>query len=236
MTDPQHPIKLALIDADVMVYRIGFTTQEEPVHVAKSRLTEWLEDFVYLGLKVDDYEAYLTGKGNFRNEVAVTVPYKGNRDNLQRPVHYQALREHLVKRHGAIVTEGYEADDAVAMRSTELLDNCWIVHVDKDLDQLQGHHYNPVKNEKYYVDEFTGLTNFYKQILTGDRVDNIIGLHGIGPVKASKALKECKTEKELYEAVCELYEKHGEPLSRVIENGNLLWLRRTKDQQWMPPS
>ena len=26
-----------------------------------------------------DYRVYLTGKGNFRNDVAITAPYKGNR-------------------------------------------------------------------------------------------------------------------------------------------------------------
>jgi len=235
-TSSEVKLDYALVDADVMVYRVGFTTEEEPLQIAKARLTEWLEDFLFINLKVDDYQAYLTGKGNFREEVAVTVPYKGNRVDLKRPIHYEALREHLVKRHGAVITDGEEADDAVAIQSVERLDKCWIVHVDKDLDQLQGWHYNPVKDERYYVSEFEGLRNFYKQILTGDRIDNIQGLHGIGPKKAEKALQDCKTEQELYEAVCEMYNKHEQELSRVIENGQLLWLRRKQNQLWCPPS
>lgn len=235
MTEEARP-EFALVDADVLVYRVGFSTEEDPVGIAKARLSEWLEDVMYFSLEVKDFQLYLTGKNNFRYDVAVTVPYKGNRKDIQRPKHYDALRDFLVSKYEAIVTEGEEADDAVAIRSTELLDKCWIVHVDKDLDQLQGWHFNPVKLERYYMDALEGSRNFYKQILTGDRIDNIQGLHGIGPKKAEKALAECKTEKEMYEVVCQMYEKHDETLERVIENAKLLWLRRTPNQIWSPPS
>jgi len=228
--------KIALIDADFLVYRIGFSTENEPVGIAKARLTEWLEDFIYVNLKADHYLAWITGKSNYRYDIAKTVPYKGNRKDVLRPKHYEALREHLVKRHEAIITVGEEADDAVAIESTKLLDNCWIVHVDKDLDQLQGWHYNPVRDERYYVNEFEGLRNFYKQILMGDRIDNIEGLHGIGPKKAEKALKDCKNEQDLYKAVCDMYEEHGVEYERITENGQLLWLRRKEGELWQPPS
>jgi 5'-3' exonuclease len=73
-------------------------------------------------------------------------------------------------------------------------------------------------------------------MLTGDRTDNIEGIHGIGPVKATKILSECKTEQELYEAVWKTYQKHELSLERLTENGQLLWLRRKPDQMWLPPS
>lgn len=225
----------ALIDADFLVYRIGFASEEDEERYAKARLTEWLEEFVYIGLKCEEYDAWLTGKTNFRNEVAVTVPYKGNRKELKKPKHYEALREHLIKRHGAIVAEGIEADDAVAIESVKLLNNCWIVHQDKDLDQLEGWHYNPVKNERYQVSHFEGLRNFYTQLLTGDRTDNIQGLQGIGPVKAAKALEECTNEKELLEAAWKMYQDKQESWERLLENGKLLWLQRHEKQNWCPP-
>ena len=93
-----------------------------------------------------------------------------------------------------------------------------------------------MKIEEYYMDALEGLRNFYKQILTGDRIDNIQGLHGIGPKKAEKALADCGNEQEMYEVVCQMYEKHDETLQRVIENGKLLWLRRVPNQVWSPPS
>ena len=229
---PKQPT-VAVLDSDFFVYRIGFSVSDtEPDTIAKNRLTEWLTDIVYMNLQCDDYRAYITGSTNFRNDIAVTVPYKGNRKGIEKPVYYQALRDHL-KRLGAVISEGQEADDCVAIDSTA--NDVWIVHVDKDLDQLPGWHYNPVKDEKYYVTAFEGLVNFYTQVLTGDRTDNIIGLKGIGPVKAGKILQDCKTEVELYNAVVEAYTKAGEPLERVEENANLLWLRRVEGQAWKSP-
>jgi hypothetical protein len=229
MTSSNRPTE-AIVDADFLVYKVGFSNEEEEERWALNRLTEWFTDIIYMRLKCDDYRAWITGKTNFRFEVATTVPYKGNRKDAPKPRHYDALRKHLMKL-GAKMSENEEADDSVGIASTE--GNYWIVHVDKDLDQLPGWHYNPVKDEEYYVTEFEGLYSFYKQILTGDRVDNIEGIRGIGPVKADKILKDCTTEEELYAACIKAYDGNTD---RVLENGLLLWLRRKPNQMWQPPS
>ena len=223
---------IALIDSDFLVYSIGFASADATEKIAKARLTEWLTDIVYMNLECDDYKAYITGKGNFRYDVAVTVPYKGNRKDAVKPPYYLELREHL-RRLGAVETEGEEADDAVGIESNKA--DYWIVHVDKDLDQLPGWHYNPKKDLQYFVSDDEGLKNFYTQMLVGDRVDNIVGLKGIGPVKAAKILKDAVTEQELYKAVVEAYEAANEPPERVLENARLLWLRRTEGELWQPP-
>jgi 5'-3' exonuclease len=98
---------------------------------------------------------------------------------------------------------------------------------------IRGWHYNFVKKEKYFVKEEDTMRTFYKQVLTGDRTDNIEGLKGIGPVKAERILKECKTDREMYEAVLKAYDNNEQ---RVLENGQLLWIRRQADQLWQPPS
>lgn len=228
-----EPPKVALLDADFLVYRIGFSTEDADEQVAKSRLTEWLTDIVYINLGCEDYKAWITGKTNYRNEVAVTQPYKGNRKDFVKPKHYDALRNHLI-RLGAVVTEGEEADDAVAIESNR--GYYWIVHQDKDLNQLPGHHYNPVTDERYYVSDTEALRSFYTQLLTGDRTDHIKGLHLIGPKKAEKILKGCQTEQEMYQAVKKAYEEKEEPFERLVENGKLLWLRREPGQMWEPPN
>ena len=221
---------VALIDADIICYRVGFASEDVEEKYCLARVTELIHEIVYTELQCDDYKAYITGKGNFRYDIAVTEPYKGNRKDAKRPVHYEAIRNHL-QRLGAELVEGQEADDAVAIEAST--NGGWIVSIDKDLDQVPGWHYNFVKKEEYYVEEFEGLKNFYSQILTGDRIDNIIGLKGIGPVKAAKILAECKTEQELYDACLKAYDGNSE---RVTENGRLLWLRRSPQQQWFPPA
>ena len=222
----------ALIDADSLVYAIGFSSEgiEEPL--AKWRMNEAV-DTILSDVGADCYFGWLTGKGNFRNDIAKTAPYKGTRV-APKPEHYQALREHLQVKYGFMMTKDIEADDAVAIACYAIPeDEMIMVHIDKDLNQLRGWHYNYRKKEKYHVTEFEGLQSFYIQILTGDRIDNIIGLKGIGPVKAKRILEECQTEQEMYLAVLEAYGGNEE---RVLENGQLLWLQRSHHQLWTPPS
>jgi 5'-3' exonuclease len=148
-------------------------------------------------------------------------------------VHLQALRDHLVNSWGFEVVNGIEADDAVGIAAYAVPeDESIMVHIDKDLNQFRGWHYNYRKKEKYYVSEFEGLTAFYTQILTGDRIDAIVGLKGIGPVKASKILKDCTDEISLYNAVLKAYNNDK---TRVLENGQLLWLFRKENDIWQPP-
>jgi hypothetical protein len=221
----------ALIDADSLVYAIGFSSEgiEEPL--AKWRMNEAV-DTILSDVGADCYFGWLTGKGNFRNDIATTAPYKGQRV-APKPAHYQALREHLQVKYGFMMTNGIEADDAVGIACYAIPeDEMCMVHIDKDLNQLRGWHYNYRKKEKYYVSEFEGLLSFYTQMLTGDRIDNIIGIKGIGPVKAKRILEECKTENEMYLAVLEAYKGDD---SRVLENGQLLWLQRSHGQLWTPP-
>ena len=226
--------KFALVDADVFVYSIGFASEEDSAKYAKARLTETLDDLLYIHLKVDDYQAYITGSTNFRNDIAKTVPYKGNRKDMKKPKHYEALREHLIVRHDATVSVDQEADDDVSIEATKRGDDCLIVHVDKDLRQIPGWHHNPHKAQTEYIDDFNGYKAFCTQLLTGDRVDAIPGLEGIGPVKAEKALKGAKTKEDLLQAVWKVYQEKGHGIEYLTEQGQLLWLRRYEGELWQP--
>jgi hypothetical protein len=222
----------ALIDADSLCYAVGFSSNDTEESIAIARLEETMTELC-MELDCGDYKGFLTGKGNFRDSIAVTVPYKGQRVS-EKPIHLQALRDHLVSSWGFEVVNGIEADDAVGIATYAVPEEKTImVHIDKDLNQLRGWHYNYRKKEKYYVSEFEGLVAFYTQILTGDRIDNIIGLKGIGPVKAKKVLEKCTNENELYQAVLKAYEDDQQ---RVLENAQLLWLQRSPNQVWTPPS
>ena len=221
----------ALIDADSLVYAIGFSSEDIEFPLAKWRMDEAINT-ILSDLEVEQYEGWITGKNNFRNDIAITVPYKGQRV-APKPEHYDKLRNHLLKVWKFHLTEGIEADDAVGIATYAVPENETImVHIDKDLNQFRGWHYNYRKKEKYYIEEFEGLRNFYMQILTGDRIDNIIGIKGIGPVKAKRILEKCKTENDMYLACLEAYDRNEQ---RVLENGQLLWLQREVNQRWTPP-
>lgn len=232
-TSCECPKKL-LIDADFLIYSVGFASEEASEKFAKSRLVETMEDMIYLHLKADSYAAFLTGKNNYRYDIAKTVPYKGNRKDMKKPKHYEALREHMVKRLGAVIVDGQEADDEVAIRMTKEPDVYLLVGVDKDLKQIPGWHHNPHKAQTEYIDEFEAYKNFCLQLLTGDRVDNIPGLDQVGPIKASKALKDCKTKEDLLRAVWKVYQEKEHGIEYLTEQGQLLWLRRYEGELWRP--
>ena len=222
----------ALIDGDILVYRIGFASENEPESIAVARCSEFIEDLILFN-GFDKYQGYLTGKRNFRNEIAVTAPYKGNRKSA-KPKHYQLLRDYMESAWSFTMIEDQEADDAIGIAAYEMeVGEYCICSIDKDLDMLRGDHYNFVKDERYFITEEEGIKNFYKQLLMGDRVDNIIGIKGIGTVKAERLLKECKNENEMYLAILEAYDGNAE---RVLENGRLLWIRREPNQIWTPPN
>jgi hypothetical protein len=222
----------ALLDGDIFVYRIGFASNEETESIAISRMAVMLEDLVMMP-NVGDYQGYLTGSNNYRMEIAKEAPYKGNR-KAEKPVHYALLREYLVKSWGFEMVEEQEADDAIGIAAYSMDPYDYVIYsIDKDLDMIRGWHYNFVKEKKYYVDEEDTLRTFYKQVLTGDRVDNIPGLKGVGDKKAEKILGEAKSEKDLFSAVLAAYDYD---ILRMTEMAQLLWIRRKEGEIWTPPN
>jgi len=229
---------IALVDSDIIAYRIAFACKDDDGKTAKRSLNSYLTDILligvdntYSGCYADEWKLYLTGKNNFRLDIATTAVYKGNR-TAPKPAHLPTLRKYLVDEWGAVVVDGQEADDAIAIEATKLQSNFVIASVDKDLDQIAGWHYNFVKKVGYNITPEEGMYRFYKQILTGDSADNIIGIKGVGPVTADKLLSEATDEMEMYSICLEQYEGNEE---RVIENARLLWLRRYEDELWQPP-
>lgn len=195
---------------------------------------------------------FLTGTGNYREALATIQPYKGGRLN-DKPIHFEAITKYLLIRYKAEVINGAEADDALGYSQT---DSTVICTVDKDLDMIPGDHYNWKRDTKYTVEHLEGMRFFYYQLLTGDSIDNIAGCIGIGDKTAKAALEDCKTEREMYGVVRDLYMmqyskfadrhgatchmitdgKFGEAVMRdLVENANLLWIQREKGVLWKVP-
>ena len=178
------------------------------------------------------YQVYLTGSNNFRYEVAKSFPYKENRKATPKPVDLPQARDYLVEHFGAIISEGEEADDLIAIEATRCGPTTIVASIDKDMLQIPCRHFNLTREDWATVSEFSGLEFFYRQILTGDSADNIKGVHGIGPKTAKKMLSRLTTEDELWDVCVEAYK--GD-VQRVVENARLLWLRREVGEIWVPP-
>lgn len=232
--------KVLNIDADIIVYSVGFAANEDPVENALHSVKVMLNSML-TATGCEEYECFLTGKNNYRHEVATIKPYKGNRKQ-PKPVHYDAIRDYLVNVHGAVIVDEMEADDILGIKQT---DETIIASIDKDLDMIPGWHYNWRKEDLYYVERDEATRNFYRQLLTGDSTDNIVGIPGIGPKKADAILNTVDGQMEFWDiedweeeafwTVLDVYSLHYKrPYEVLTEMAELLWIQNGTGR-WKSP-
>jgi len=236
LSEKPKNITKALVDGDVIVYKSAFSKRSVTPEDAEGVVDEVM-DYI-IGQTVvfphgNNFFCWITGKNNFRHRIAKTRDYKGNRRNSEKPVHYTHVREYLKERWGAQVTEGCEADDAISIEAYKGdLESTVIVSVDKDMLTVPCWNFNFTSGIWTKKTEWESLLFFYEQILTGDRVDAIQGLYGIGPVKAREILGDATTEEDLFKRCLDAYEGNYD---RVVENGRLLHLQVYENELWEPP-
>ena len=209
--------RTALVDGDLFLYRVGFGKKDETEEFACAALDETLYRILET-IQADTHIIYLSDSdGNFRKKL--TDSYKLNR--APKPDHYAGLKQHMLQSWAAEITTGMEADDACSLNSFSKEDEeTVIVSIDKDLLQIPGLHYNFVKDLFITITAFQGIYNLYMQMLTGDAVDTIKGVKGIGPKKAAKLLENCTNEQQMYEVVRAAYKDDVD----MLLNCQLLWL------------
>lgn len=214
---------IALIDSDIVGYRVAAASENDPEDICLLRVDKLMRDILE-ETGAEGYLSFITGPNNFRKEI--NPEYKANRKDLVKPRHLQLCRDFLVSEWNSQVTDGHEADDALGMYQNEETVVC---SIDKDLLMIPGHHYNFVRKEFCSVDELEGLRSFYRSALVGDKSDNIFGVRGIGKVKAAKLIDNLTEEKDMYNAVCALYQDPD----RLEMNLNCLWIFRNHNEWWM---
>jgi hypothetical protein len=256
-----------LIDADVLRYEVGFAAETgwqgegiPPFDYAAELLDNRIANICAMVGATSPPILYLTGKTNFRNDIAKRKKYKERPSH--KPFHFANVTAYIKGKYDWVLEEGLEADDLMAMEQTARPNDTIICTRDKDLRQVEGWHYGweigkqaqfgPYKVEGYgeifletKVDakgnkssKLTGYGNkfFLAQCLMGDVVDSVPGLEGCGPKGAYTALQSTLTYREGYEAVLEAYFLHygfagwGE----LLEQGRLLWMTRYRDE-WGNP-
>lgn len=222
-----------LIDGDVIAYHAVYSKEATSVSSLTDKIDSLMEDIFVACSPYNrkfEYSVYLTGKGNFRHEISNV--YKANRVKA-KPVTLSLSKQYLVDQYNAVVVDGKEADDAIATEATELgFDEVIIVSVDKDFKQLPCLIFNYKKGDWLKVDELGSKINFWKQVLTGDGVDNIKGVDGIGPRTAEKILKDLTTEEEMFKATLKAYAGDLEALTKTAR---LVYLQRQENELWQPP-
>lgn len=129
---------------------------------------------------------FFNSKTNFRKDFCDV--YKSSRRD--KPFYHDRVKDWLIKETDAVVVEGFESDDTVAVFAEVQRGKGLLVHCDKDLNNIPCTHYDFLKEELYYVSKEEALESLLTQIITGDSVDDIIGFPRAGPAKARKILAE----------------------------------------------
>lgn len=238
---------ICLVDADIVAYRCAASCKEDDsVEIANLR-ADILMRQILEETQAESYKAFLTGSNNFREKIY--PGYKASRKDKPRPVYLQPCREFLVREWNATVTDGIEADDALGIEQNPFNDKSYdwpfdqtiISSIDKDLLQIPGNHHNIVTKEITYVSPLKALQTFYKQLLLGDRSDDIPGFDGIARQKPTIFLKGCydridgeEEEIHMYNFVKEIYEEHGEE-ENLERNARLIYILRSEEDVWQPP-
>lgn len=178
-----------IFDADGIVYRVGFALEDvDSERVVRQRIQEYIDynmsyitkTFVKVN-KVPTIVLSAAGRGNFRFELAKTLPYKGNR-TTPKPKHYDLIRQILSESDNFLQVEGQEADDTIADLTAEDPEHTIVVSQDKDLLQNPGWYYIPGGSYMDYVEnedgemEYMEVTSPKRPVFYVDQ-DNIGSLH-----------------------------------------------------------
>lgn len=244
-----------LLDGDLIAYRSAASCEPtktkphlEPPEVALYRLHDMIER-ICIATNSSDIECYIGGSDNFRYKIY--PEYKANRTK-EKPHYLEACREMLVTEYKATVVNGYETDDALGIAQTKYDGNSRICSLDKDLLQIPGSHYNWVSGVSRLVSPLDGLRTFYKQLILGDRTDNIPGydgkLRGECPKfiqKLQEPIDEMTDAVDMYEHVKEVYHNYvieqESPtldacwLDDLHRNAQLLYILKNEEEYWHPP-
>lgn len=194
-----------VIDADALVYSIGYATQKDleffdgstflagDLQSAKRLIARQIakvrsQVMEALGVDaLDSVELVITGSGNWRS--AFYPEYKQYRKDLAKPQMYTQIRKWLVDSMGASVIDGMEADDYLAIKATEDV-QVVMASFDKDFHTVAGLFFHTTAAKLYDPNINETLCFLLFQAVNGDRVDGYFGVYGWGETKVKRFLKE----------------------------------------------
>jgi len=215
---------LGVVDSDSILYRVAYTAEDDTLDVAKDSLRAYIYENIYKPTKCKEYVFCFSAGCSRRDEKAVTKPYKGNRTDNVKPRHLDALKSYAVEFYNGILLEPYEADDLVIAIADLYKDNTVIIGIDKDALQMEGTHFNFVKNEWKEVSQNDAAYYLAYQMLVGDSVDNIQGVPKIGKVKAHTLLTG--SDEPYMKTVWDVYKKLEMTTEQYLEHIFLLKMQK----------
>ena len=221
---------VGIIDGDILIYRACHKALKENKDVTS--VFDDLYDDLIEQMACTKYSLHISGSGNFRKKLRQGfTKYKGKRK--EKPANYYFLRDYILKNYDVVTAATYEADDTASIEASGYLKTGqWFMlgTVDKDWIMIGGMFYNMQYQSLKVYSPIEAAAHFHKQLITGDSVDNIPGIRGMGPKKAEKLLAG-KNLKEQFDAIIETYKEHfpEDYMDRLTTMGILLYLVKDYD-------
>ena len=224
-------------------YEITPQAESEPfekiIPVLKSMINKILAK-----TEADIHTLCLSSRDNFRNDLPLPTPYKGNRKDTVKPEHLDSCKRYLYKEYPTDVRDNLEADDLLSILGYEYLKEgheAIICSNDKDTLQATGlYMFNYTKEDPevfsipdlgYLVKEpnkISGCGFMYLayQTLAGDSTDgykpSYLSKEKLGDVGVYKILKDLKDHREVSQAVLDTYQwLFPEPFDYTDHTGKL---------------
>lgn len=183
---------------------------------------------------------------NFRNKVAVSNEYKGQRRTEAKKALIASYLPHLGDCFREINTTfkattylGVENDDVISVLATRVPNSIMCAN-DRDYLGTPGIYYNIKTNQttvirypgKISLDKkgkiyATGYYQTYAQLLKGSPKENYKGVEGMGDVSTYDALKNLTTEEEMKQVCTQLFvDRYGieEGIKKLEEGFRLSWI------------
>lgn len=229
------------VDADSILYKASCAPSFEEARISVLGQLKAIREACLGQLLASEYErqevyAEWPKKGNFRRHIAITKPYKGNRQGKPKPEHLEAIREWFFSQEWSKPVYHMESEDAVSIRAHAYgLDRCTVACIDKDLHQIPANFYDYSKKDFFYVSPQMASRNLYGQIITGDSTDNIPGIPGKGPAFAAKQMDGCSTELAMARSCADAYRSAGFSWAYMLEQARLIYILRSHTDVFQMP-
>lgn len=200
--------RIVLIDADGLLYK-GMEDLDE----YKDRVDEIITQII-VDTNSTSYRVFLESKGNTTFRKILNPSYKSNRVGKELPANMVEIKDYVIQTYNPYLSVGVETDDSIISTFKYLTDKYPLTDViiaanDKDYLTYPINHYDLYHGrfgDMNSINELEASYNFYKQLLTGDAVDNVKGIKGMGGKGAEKVLS-LSTQSSFFLNVCRAYKK-----------------------------
>lgn len=214
------------VTKDDRVTTVEYGTVEEAIKACDNLIDDCLK---LAGDTIETYELWLTRKGDkIKVQKGTERKYQHNRDGLEKPKHWQVVRDYL-EQHKCVklAPSHFEADNLVVVRAEKLGEEGVALSMDKDIGTLEEgwfiHMNKMMAGTPKWVNAVgelwlegtgkkakvrgVGFKWLMLQTIAGDTADHYNGLFNVGDKTVLELLDGLTTKPEVINAVMDFYHR-----------------------------